>query len=194
MRLIFATQNNHKRDEVQAILGGAIEIVSLKELNFSEELPETHFTLEDNALEKAQFIHEKFALDCFSEDAGLEIEALNGEPGVFSARYAGAGRSSKDNINLVLEKMSGIGNRNASFRAVICLILENKPYYFHGKVKGTITKQERGVTGFGYDPVFLPEGFSKTFAEMTAMEKNAISHRRMAIEAMSRFLSDIQRR
>ena len=194
MRLIFATQNNHKRDEVQAILGDAIEIISLKELNFSEELPETHFTLEENALEKAQFIYKKFGLDCFSEDAGLEIEALNGEPGVFSARYAGAGRSSKDNINLVLEKMSGMQNRNASFRAVICLIMKSKPYYFTGTVKGTITKQERGVTGFGYDPVFLPEGFSKTFAEMTPMEKNAISHRKMAIEAMSRFLSDTQRR
>ena len=194
MRLIFATQNNHKRDEVQAILGDAIEIISLKELNFSEELPETHVTLEENALEKAHFVYKKFGLDCFSEDAGLEIEALNGEPGVFSARYAGAGRSSKDNINLVLEKMSGIQNRNASFRAVICLILKSNPYYFTGIVKGTITKQERGVTGFGYDPVFLPEGFSKTFAEMTPMKKNAISHRRMAIEAMSRFLSDIQRR
>ena len=179
---------------MQAILGDAIEIISLKELNFSEELPETHFSLEENALEKAQFIYEKFALDCFSEDAGLEIEALNGEPGVFSARYAGPGRGAKDNINLVLEKMSGMQNRNASFRAVICLIMKSNPYYFTGTVKGTITKQERGVTGFGYDPVFMPEGFSKTFAEMTAMEKNAISHRRMAIEAMSRFLSDTQRR
>jgi XTP/dITP diphosphohydrolase len=189
VRLLFATQNNHKRDEVQAILGDAIHIISLKELNFSEELPETHFTLEENALEKAEFIYKKFAVDCFSEDAGLEIAALNGEPGVFSAGYAGPGRSSKDNINLVLEKMRGTENRNASFRAVICLILKSKPYYFHGVVKGTIIKEVRGVSGFGYDPIFMPEGFSRTFAEMTAIEKNAISHRRMAIEAMHRFLS-----
>lgn len=188
MKLIFATQNQHKRDEVQAILGKHVEVVSLADLNFHDELPETHATLEENALEKAQFIYRKFSTNCFSEDTGLEIEALNGEPGVYSARYAGEGKNANDNIQLVLKKLRGFKNRKAHFRTVVCLVSNGRHYFFEGIVKGTIAIEPSGVSGFGYDPVFIPEGYDKTFAVMTGEEKNSISHRRRAIDKMKEFV------
>lgn len=177
MRLIFATQNQHKRDEVQALAGHFVQIISLRDLHFTEELPETHNTLEENALEKAQFISRKFDTDCFSEDTGLEIDALQGAPGVFSARYAGEEKSSDDNISKVLTEMQHQQNRKARFRTVICLLLKNQPHYFEGIVNGTIAEKPSGASGFGYDPVFIPEGSKLTFAEMSADSKNSMSHR-----------------
>ncbi|MEO6167665.1 MAG: RdgB/HAM1 family non-canonical purine NTP pyrophosphatase [Chitinophagales bacterium] len=188
MKLIFATQNQHKRDEVQALLGNSIQILSLADLQFHQELPETHDTLEENALEKAVFISNKFSMDCFSEDTGLEIAALNGAPGVYSARYAGEGKNPEDNIQLVFQQMNEKENRSAQFRTVVCLLLKNEPHFFEGMVAGTITKEQTGVSGFGYDPIFIPEGYDRTFAAMTKEEKNEISHRRRAIDKMSAFL------
>lgn len=188
VKLIFATQNQHKRNEVQALLGKDIQVVSLTDLYFHEELPETHATLEENALEKAWFISNKFSMDCFSEDTGLEIEALSGAPGVYSARYAGEGKNSADNIELVLQQMNDEENRSAQFRTVVCLLLNAQPYFFEGVVKGTISKEPAGSSGFGYDPVFIPEGYEMTFAEMNKEQKNTISHRRRAIDKMIAFL------
>ncbi|MEP7129201.1 MAG: RdgB/HAM1 family non-canonical purine NTP pyrophosphatase [Chitinophagales bacterium] len=188
LKLIFATQNRFKRDEVQAMLGNEINVLSLTDLDYEEELPETHETLEENALEKAQFISHKFSMHCFSEDTGLEIDALNGAPGVYSARYAGDGKNANDNIELVLQNMSGKKNRNARFRTIVCLILKNQIHYFEGIVNGIIAEAIAGNSGFGYDPVFIPEGSNKTFAAMSKEEKNAISHRRIAIERMKEFL------
>ncbi|MGB3076614.1 MAG: RdgB/HAM1 family non-canonical purine NTP pyrophosphatase [Chitinophagales bacterium] len=186
--LIFATQNRFKRDEVQAMLGNDIHVLSLSDLYYEGELPETHETLEENALEKAQFISNKFSMDCFSEDTGLEIDALNGEPGVYSARYAGNGKSATDNIERVLRKMSGEKNRKAKFRTIVCLILKDQIHYFEGIVNGIISEDITGNSGFGYDPVFIPEGSNKTFATMSKEEKNRTSHRRIAVERMKEFL------
>lgn len=184
MKILFATQNQHKRDEVQALAGNKIEILSLRDLHFTQELPETHDTLKENALEKALFIRRQFSMDCFSEDTGLEIEALNGAPGVYSARYAGEGKKPEDNVAKVLKEMSGIGNRKACFRTVICLFFQEETQYFEGIARGMITNKPMGQAGFGYDPIFVPEGSVYTFAQMSAAEKNRISHRRMAIDKM----------
>lgn len=189
MKLLFASQNEHKAAEVREIIGDEIGIISLHDLDFTDELPETHYTLEENALEKAAFVFQKFNQDCFSEDTALEIDALNGEPGVYSARYAGRAKNAKDNIGLVLKKMTGVSNRSARFRTVVCLMLKGKSYFFEGVVKGKILNYESGTTGFGYDPIFVPDGFTKTFAEMSISEKNQISHRRQAVIRMRDFLS-----
>lgn len=188
MKLLFATQNPHKRDEVQALLGGGIVVTSLAELDYREDLAETHATLEENALEKAMFISKRFGMDCFAEDTGLEVESLHGAPGVYSARYAGEGKRTEDNIQLLLQNLNGKSNRKARFRTVICLIMRQQPYYFEGMVNGRIAYAAAGASGFGYDPVFIPEGSDKTFAEMSEDEKNAVSHRRRAIEKMTGFL------
>lgn len=188
MTLIFATQNEHKRAEVQAILGAEIHVESLLEFPVDHELPETHETLEENALEKALYIHQKFNVNCFSEDTGLEITVLHGAPGVYSARYAGEGKNATDNIRLVLEQMKETDERSARFRTVVCLYLNKQHYFFEGVVNGTIARKMEGAGGFGYDPVFIPEGHQSTFAAMSAKEKNAISHRRIAIEKMRDFL------
>lgn len=188
MKLIFATQNLHKRDEVQSLLGGEIIVTSLADLQFSEDLAETHATLEENALEKAMFISNRFGMDCFAEDTGLEVESLQGAPGVYSARYAGEGKQAEDNIRLLLHNLGGNANRRARFRTVICLYMQQRPYYFEGIVNGSIANTPSGSYGFGYDPVFIPEGSDRTFAVMTQEEKNAISHRRKAIDKMIRFL------
>lgn len=190
MKLIFATQNKNKQEEARSILGNTIEIISLKDLNFFEELPETHFTLEENAAEKADFVFHRFHMNCFAEDTGLEIEALNGAPGILSARYGGEKKNPKDNIWLVLMQMRGMKNLNAKFRTVICLILEGKKSFFEGEVSGIISQEARGISGFGYDPIFIPAGFNQTFAEMDPATKNRISHRRNAFSGLKKFLQE----
>ncbi len=188
MKLIFATQNRHKLYEVQSIIGNQHQLISLADLNYFDELPETHFTLEENAEEKSEFIHARFNADCFAEDTGLEIEALNNEPGVFSARYAGEQKSALDNISLVLSKMAGVTNRKAKFRTVICLITGRGKYFFEGAVEGNILFENAGTSGFGYDPIFAPLGYEKSFAQLSFEEKNKVSHRSMAFIKMKNFL------
>jgi XTP/dITP diphosphohydrolase len=190
MELIFASQNRHKRDEIAGIIGGEVNIITLSELNYFNELDESYNTLEDNALQKSRFVYNMFKKDCFSEDTGLEVDALNGEPGVKSARYAGEGKSAKDNIELLLKKMEGIKNRAARFRTVIALKLNGKEYIFEGICKGKISAQPSGSSGFGYDPVFIPDGYTKTFAEMGISVKNQISHRSKAVLELKKFIAE----
>lgn len=191
MKLIFATQNKHKLEEVMKMLPSGIELQSLSDLNCFEELPETHETLHENALEKAQYIAHKFKQNCFAEDTGLEVEALNGAPGVYSARYAGEQKNHSDNINLLLKNLKDTSNRKARFRTVIALILNGKEYLFEGIINGHITKNPKGNMGFGYDPVFVAEGYDKTFAEISIEEKNNISHRAKAFMALKTFLNTL---
>lgn len=190
MKLIFATQNRHKLNEVSAILGKDIELVSLPDLDFHDELPETHATLEENAEEKSRFVYNRFKSNCFAEDTALEVKALLGAPGVYSARYAGEGKNSDDNINLLLHQLGGEKNRRARFRTVISLILEGKNHFFEGITEGTISAGRCGEGGFGYDPVFIPEGHVLSYAEMPPELKNKISHRRKAFEKMNAFLHE----
>jgi XTP/dITP diphosphohydrolase len=186
--LIFATNNPHKLEEVSQILGNSIEIRSLNDINCHADIPETASTLEGNARLKAQYIYDNYHADVFADDTGLEIEALGGEPGVYSARYAGEAKRSQDNVRKVLDKLKGETNRNAQFRTVIALIINGQINYFEGIVKGRIIEEGRGEAGFGYDPIFIPNGFTKTFAELGNEEKNKISHRARAVEEMKKFL------
>jgi XTP/dITP diphosphohydrolase len=188
--LVFATCNRHKFDEINHVLGNRVKMKSLLDLGFNGEIPEEMFTLEGNAAQKALFIYRKFGMDCFADDTGLEIEALNGEPGVFSARYAGKNCSFEDNMNKVLQKLIGKNNRNARFRTVIALVENGQLRYFKGEVRGTIIQEKRGTAGFGYDPIFQPEGFSQTFAEMSLADKNLISHRARAINQLLQYFSE----
>ena len=188
MELVFATNNTHKLNEVRAIAGARFSIVSLKELGCFDEIPETGETLPENALLKAQYIHNKFQCNCFADDTGLEIEALDGQPGVYSARYAGEHCSFQDNVLKVLCELQGIPNRKACFKTVIALILNETTYFFEGKIEGEIIETEKGTNGFGYDPIFKPLGYEKTFAEMTDAEKNKISHRALATKQLNDFL------
>ncbi len=188
--LIFVTNNRHKLSEIRQIAGSEFRINSLAEIGFTEDIEETAETLEGNALIKARHIHALTGADCFADDTGLEVDALGGAPGVYSARYAGEKATYADNVNKILAAMGGMENRRARFRTVIALILENREYLFDGKVEGTIISEPRGSEGFGYDPVFLPEGQSETFAEMNADRKNGISHRGQAVEALMRFLRE----
>lgn len=190
MKLVFATNNQHKLDEVRKITAGNTEIVSLSDINCHEEIPETADTLEGNALQKARYIKEHFGYDCFADDAGLEVEALHNAPGVYSARYAGPGHDSEANMNKLLHEMEGKENRKARFRTVIALILEGKEYLFEGVVNGTIIKEKKGGSGFGYDPIFMPDTYAQTFAEMGNDIKNRISHRAEAVKKLTAFLSD----
>ncbi len=190
MNLIFATNNPNKVSEVKKVIGDKFEVVSLKEFGFTEDIPEPHDTLEENAYEKSSVIHQRFGVNCFSEDTGLEVPALNGEPGVKSARYAGEVCSASDNIDLLLSRLEGIENREAQFRTVVSLILEDTEYQFEGIAKGKIIHSRRGEKGFGYDPIFVPEGYDITFAEMDASEKNSISHRAKAINKLVEFLKN----
>ena len=190
MKILFATANLNKAFEIQKIVPEGFEIISLKDLNFTDDIPETSSTIEGNALQKTKFIVDKFKIDCFADDTGLEIEALNGEPGVYSARYAGEERDPEKNMDLVLEKMNNIENRNARFKTVIALYFEGHVHLFEGVVNGLIRKTKSGIDGFGYDPIFEPIGFGKTFAEMTIDEKNKISHRGRAFEKMVEFLKN----
>ena len=188
MKLVFATNNRHKLDEVRAILGNRIEVLSLNDINCHDEIPETADTLEGNALIKARYIHDKFGVDCFADDTGLEVEALDGEPGVYSARYAGEECDSEANMRKLLHNLTGKNNRNAQFRTVIALIIKGEEKLFNGIVKGTISHEKNGNSGFGYDPIFIPEGFSESFAQMTGDMKNSISHRYRATEELSNYL------
>ena len=177
----MATNNRHKFDEIQNMVSGKIKILKLSDITEITELPETSDTLEENALEKARFIYDNFNVNCFADDTGLEVEALDGRPGVYSARYAGPNCSAQDNMEKLLQEMQGIDNRKAIFRTVIVSIIDGHVSYHEGSVEGEITRELSGVKGFGYDPIFLPSGYNKTFAEMTMDEKNKISHRKRAI-------------
>lgn len=188
-KLCFATNNQHKIDEVAALLGGHFTLASLNDIGFDGELAEDFFTLEDNSRQKAEFVFQNFGVVCFADDTGLEVEALDGEPGVFSARYAGPQRNSDDNMNLLLQKLRDQPNRNARFRTVITLFESNASVkQFEGIVEGKIIKEQRGIGGFGYDPIFLPDGFTKTLAEMAMEEKNLISHRARAMNKLVEYL------
>ena len=187
-KLIFATNNQHKVDEIKSIPGINYQIISLKEAGINIEIPEPYETLEENATEKSSVIYKLTNMNCFSEDTGLEVEALNGEPGVKSARYAGEGNNFEKNIEKLLLKMQGMKNSNAQFRAVLSLMLEGNEYKFEGICKGIILADKKGEKGFGYDPVFLPLGAQRTFAEMTMQEKNIYSHRKKAMDKLVEFL------
>lgn len=188
-KFVFATNNAHKLEEVTAILGNKIELLSMKDINCHADIPETADTLEENALLKARYIFENYQLDCFADDTGLEVEALNGAPGVYSARYAGDAHNSEANMKKLLQDMEGIENRKAQFRTVFALIINGKEHLFEGIVKGEITKHRHGTSGFGYDPVFIPEGYTQTYAEMGNELKNKISHRALATNKLCNFLS-----
>ena len=189
MKILFATSNKNKALEIQKLIPEGFEILTLNDIDLQEEIPETSNTIEGNAIQKTNFIIENFGIDCFADDTGLEIEALNGEPGVYSARYAGEEKDSNKNMELVLKKMEGFSNRKARFKTVISLSLDNKSYLFEGIVEGNIRKDKIGNLGFGYDPIFEPENIGRTFAEMTIEEKNTISHRGRAFEKMIHFLN-----
>jgi XTP/dITP diphosphohydrolase len=191
MELVFATNNKHKIEEVRHLLKNNVRLLNLQDINCNEELLETGDTLEANASQKAKYVHEKFKVNCFADDTGLEIDALNGEPGVYSARYAGEERNAEKNIQKVLEKLKGIQNRKAHFKTIISLIINNKEHLFEGKVKGTISTELKGNKGFGYDPIFIPEGYEKSFAEMSLEEKNKISHRAIAVKKFAEFLNNL---
>ncbi len=189
MKLVFATNNFNKLSEIRALVPSQIEILSLKDINCNKELPETYPTLEENALQKARYIFENYGFNCFADDTGLEIDALGGEPGVYSARYGGQDCNAENNIKKVLEKLKGKTQRGATFRTVIALIIDGKNTFFKGKCVGNITKQKSGVEGFGYDPIFMPNSLNKTFAEMTKDKKGVISHRGKAVKKLVSFLS-----
>lgn len=192
MKLVFATNNKHKLDEVRKITAQHnIEVVSLADIHCHDEIPETADTLEGNALQKAQYIQDKFGLDCFADDTGLEVEALDNAPGVYSARYAGPGHDSEANMQKLSQEMEGKTNRKARFRTVIALIIGDKQYCFSGIVNGTITTEKKGENGFGYDPIFIPEGYEQTFAELGDSVKNKISHRAKAVEQLDHFLANL---
>lgn len=189
MRICFATNNKHKLEEAKDIANGYLDIVSLEEINCFEELPETRPTLEGNSLQKAQYVFEKYNTACFADDTGLEIDALNGEPGVYSARYAGEHKNSNDNIELVLKRLWGISNRKAQFRTIITLVgIDQRPVIFDGAIQGLISNTRQGEGGFGYDPIFIPDGYNRTFGEMTLHEKSSLSHRSLAMNKLGLYL------
>ena len=188
-KLVFATNNAHKLEEVVAILGDQVELLSLNDIGCQADIPETAETLEGNALLKSSYIYKNYHLDCFADDTGLEVETLNGAPGVYSARYAGGeGHDAQANMLKLLHELDGKENRKAQFRTAISLILDGKEYFFEGVIKGEIIKEKRGDSGFGYDPVFMPEGYDRTFAELGNDIKNQISHRALAVQKLCEFL------
>ena len=188
-KLVFATNNAHKLEEVAAILGDKVELLSLNDIGCQTDIPETAETLEGNALLKSSYIFKNYHLDCFADDTGLEVEALNGAPGVYSARYAGGeGHDAQANMLKLLHELDGKENRKAQFRTAISLILDGKEYLFEGVIKGEIIKEKRGNSGFGYDPIFMPEGYDRTFAELGNDIKNQISHRALAVQKLCEFL------
>ena len=190
MKLVFATNNKHKLQEVRDIVGDRVEVLSLSDINCNDDIPETADTLQGNALIKARYIYEKYGVDCFADDTGLEVEALDGAPGVYSARYAGEECDSEANMKKLLHNLTDKNNRNAQFRTVIALIINGEEKLFNGIVKGVIATEKMGTSGFGYDPIFIPEGFSESFAQMDASMKNSISHRYRATEELSKFLKE----
>lgn len=190
-QFVFATNNKHKLDEVKKIIGERIELLSLKDIHCNEEIPETADTLEGNALMKARYVYEHYHTNCFADDTGLEVEALGGAPGVYSARYAeGAGHDSEANMRKLLKEMEGIANRKAQFRTVFAVIIDGKEHLFEGIVRGEIITTRRGTSGFGYDPLFKPEGYAKTFAEMGDELKNKISHRAIASQKLCKYITN----
>jgi len=188
-KIVFATNNKHKLSEIQSILKNDFDVQSLLDIGFNQDIPETGVTLSENAAQKSFTIYNKFKIDCFSDDTGLEVEVLSGRPGVYSARYAGEGCSFDDNVNKLLEELDGKKNRNAAFSTVISLILDGEEHQFEGRVEGQITEEKYGKDGFGYDPVFKPNGYDITFAEMDPATKNKISHRALATQKLVGFLS-----
>lgn len=191
MKLVFATNNLNKLGEVQKMLPASIELLSLKDINCFDDIEETATTLEGNAQIKANYITEKFGYNCFADDTGLEVDALNGAPGVYSARYAGKPANTENNMQKLLSELEDNSNRKAQFRTSICLNLDGEQFLFNGVCKGEILNSKQGEQGFGYDPIFKPEGYTKSFAEMTSEEKNAISHRGRAIQKLVEYLNSI---
>ena len=191
MKIVFATNNAHKLSEVAQVVGDKFELVTLRECGITEDIPENEPTLEGNALAKARYVYSRTGLNCFADDTGLEVDALNGEPGVRSARYATDGHDDEANKRLLLERMQGVENRAAQFRTAVALIMDGKEYLFEGIVRGDIACEEHGAGGFGYAPLFLPEGGTMTFAEMSAEAKNEISHRGRAVRKLAEFLKDL---
>ncbi len=189
-KLLFATGNAHKLTELRQVLGQQYEIAGLKDLGIPTDIPETGVTLHENAAQKAQYLYEKLGTPCLAEDTGLEVEALDGAPGVYSARFAGPDCNAEENMKKLLNELEGCPNRKARFRTVIALVEGGEMTFFEGICPGTIARQSKGDKGFGYDPVFIPEGFDKTFAQMNAREKNAISHRKKAVELLARHLNN----
>ncbi len=189
-KLVFATNNAHKLREIKEIFPKNIIIKSLNDIGFQSDIPETQPTIEGNALQKAHYIYDRYKINCMADDTGLEIESLNGEPGVYSARYAGEHCSFEDNMNKVLQKMERISDRKACFRTVIALIWNGEEYLFEGKINGKIITEKKGSKGFGYDPIFLPDGKDLTFAELSSEEKNKISHRGLATQKVVEFLNE----
>ena len=191
MQLVFATNNLNKIKEVQALIPQHIKLLSLTDIGCLEDIPETQETIEGNAIQKANYVKQKYGYDCFADDTGLEVETLNGAPGVYSARYAGAHRDANDNMTKLLNELENKTNREAQFKTVIALQLNNNEYIFTGICEGVITKTKHGEKGFGYDPVFKPKGFNQTFAEMALFDKNKISHRGKAVSQLVVFLNDL---
>lgn len=188
MKLCFATNNAHKLEEIQALLGDQFLLLPLKEAGCEEDIPEDRDTLADNSLQKAEYVWKNYGIDCFADDTGLEVPALNNEPGVFSARYAGPQRNAEDNMELLLKRLSSHDDRSARFKTVITLVLNGNYYQFEGVVEGTIIFEKKGGFGFGYDPIFVPKGHQRTFAEMTMDEKGKLSHRAAAFHKLTAFL------
>ncbi|MDR2009356.1 MAG: non-canonical purine NTP diphosphatase [Bacteroidales bacterium] len=189
--IIFATNNKNKLIEAREIASKEYSILSLSDIGFIGDIPEDYETLEENALQKSRIISQKYNINCFADDTGLEVDALNGAPGVYSARYAGEGKNPTDNVLKLLRELENENNRSARFRTVIALIFDNKEYLFEGIINGKITENIKGKNGFGYDPVFIPEDYSETFAELNSSEKNKISHRAIAIQRMFDFLKTL---
>lgn len=188
MKIVFATNNPNKLAEIRQLMPEGIEILSLKDINCLEELPETSDTLEDNAAQKAYYVYDNYGHNCFSDDTGLEIEVLDGRPGVYSARYAGPECRAEDNIQKILAEMKGEEHRDASFRTIISLVIDGIEFQFEGQIAGQIITEKWGDQGFGYDPIFLPDGYEESFAQMTVEEKNIISHRGLAVKKLIQFL------
>ena len=193
MKIVFATNNPNKLKEIQSLIPKEIEIISLKEIGCNEDIPETGDTLEANAFQKAHYIKDNYNYDCFADDTGLEIDELNGDPGVYSARYAGPERNANTNMNKVLNELKGKKNRKAQFRTAIALILKDEEHLFEGKVEGYISKDKQGNEGFGYDPIFIPENDIRSFAQMSMQEKGAISHRGRAVKKLVTYLNNLSK-
>ena len=191
MKLVFATNNKHKLEEMRAILGGKVELLSLADIDCHNDIPETADTLEGNALIKARYIYDKYGCSCFADDTGLEVDALGREPGVYSARYAGENNDSEANMRKLLQNLTGKSERSAQFRTVIALIIEGEEFLFDGIVRGRISEERMGSAGFGYDPIFVPDGYEESFAQMAAEQKNAISHRSRAASALNDYLETL---
>jgi|SRR6185437_391840 len=191
MQLVFATHNKHKVSEIKPLLSPPYTLVTLDEIGCNEEIPETGDTLSSNALQKAMYVYDKYKCDCFADDTGLEVNVLQGRPGVYSARYAGEAKSAADNIEKLLGEMNEYSNRSAVFKTVIALIIKGRPYLFEGSVKGSIATESIGTNGFGYDPIFIPEGQKLSFAQMPLQQKNEMSHRARAVKKFAEFLKGL---